>query len=547
MIALEGINPLSLFALGVAASMLVIPLVWKVAPKVGLIDVPDPRKVHAVPVPRVGGWGITIGTVVPLLLSFPLDPVVQSFLLGAVTLFAFGVWDDVKELGHWPKFAGQLIAVGFVVLHGDLYVTRLPFLELTLDPITGRVFTMFALVGAINASNHSDGLDGLAGGEALLSLIAMAALAYVVGDAFVVGVALAAIGGILGFLRYNSHPARVFMGDSGSQVLGFTLGFLAVYLTQVAHTAMSAALPLLLLGLPIADIAVVLFMRARGGRNWFKATRNHVHHRLLDLGLAHCETVIVIYSIHALLVVSAVLLRYESDWLVATVYFAIVGSLFLALGAAEHRGFDLHRLRSSTPLAFAAVATLAAHPTLRAAPLAAVAIVTPAVLLLGALSAASVPGDFALAATGLAAVIVAELVRTRGAGSAVTRAASYTAVIVVAYLLAFHLAAAPMVRTGIIGAMIVLAVAVAAYIRLSTQHDFGTTPTDYLVLFGILALLAFGSIAANSRAVVGLIAYAAVLLYAAEIILGRGSVSGRRLHVATLVALAVVAVRGASW
>src|SRR5262245_34713952 len=169
--------------------MLVIPLVWKVAPKVGLIDVPDPRKVHAVPVPRVGGWGITIGMVVPLALSFPLDPVVQSFLLGALTLFAFGVWDDVKELGHWPKFVGQVIAVAFVVFYGDLYVTRLPFFEeLTLDPVTGRLFTLFALVGAINASNHSDGLDGLAGGEALLSLIAMAALAYVVGDAFVVGV-----------------------------------------------------------------------------------------------------------------------------------------------------------------------------------------------------------------------------------------------------------------------------------------------------------------------------------------------------------------------
>lgn len=547
MTTLEGINPLSLFALGVAASMLVIPLVWKVAPKIGLIDVPDPRKVHAVPVPRVGGWGITIGTVVPLLLSFSLDPVVQSFLLGAVTLFGFGVWDDVKELGHWPKFAGQLIAVGFVVFHGDLYVTRLPFLELTLDPITGRVFTMFALVGVINASNHSDGLDGLAGGEALLSLIAMGALAYVVGDAFVVSVALAAIGGILGFLRYNSHPARVFMGDSGSQVLGFTLGFLAVYLTQVVHTAMSAALPLLLLGLPIADIVVVLFMRARAGRNWFKATRNHVHHRLLELGLGHYETVIVIYSLHALLVVSAVLLRYESDWLVATVYFAVVGSLFLALGVAERRGFDLDRLRSSTPGAFAVLATLVANPALRAAPLAAVAIVTPAVLLLGALSAASVPGDFALVAAGLTAVIAAELIRTRGAGSAVTRAASYTTAIVIAYLLAFHLGAAPMVRTGILAAMVVLAVAVAAYIRLSARHDFGTTPTDYLVLFGILALLAFGSIAANSRAVVELIAYAAVLLYAAEIILGRGSVSGRRLHVATLVALAVVAVRGASW
>jgi UDP-GlcNAc:undecaprenyl-phosphate GlcNAc-1-phosphate transferase len=536
-----GANPFLLFALGVAASMLVIPLVRKVAPQVGLIDLPDPRKVHRTPVPRVGGWGITIGALVPLLLSFQLDHVVQSFVLGVVTLFVFGVWDDVKELGHWTKFAGQLLAVGIVVFHGDLYVTRLPFLDtVTLDPLTGRLFTMFAVVGAINASNHSDGLDGLAGGEALLSLIAMAGLGYVVGDALAVGVALATIGGILGFLRYNSHPARVFMGDSGSQVLGFTLGFLAVYLTQIVHTAISAALPLLLLGLPIADIVVVLYLRMRSGRSWFRATRNHIHHRLLDLGFAHYETVIVIYSVHALLVVSSVLLRYESDWLVTAVYLAIVCGFFAALRFAERRRFDL---RSVMKLLRAAFEGLGGRERLRATATV-IGLVVPGFALLGATTAETVPADFAIAAAVLAAAISIELVRTRSL-SPIARAANYTALIFTAYLFAFHPGEAVALRAAVIGAMAALGLAVAVYIRCAAQQEFGTTPTDYLVVFGLLGLMAFGSIAANSRAVVALVAYAAVLLYAAEIIVGRSERGTRALQVATLGALAIMAVRGA--
>ena len=205
--------------------------------------------------------------------------------------------------------------------------------------LNGKPFTVFALVGAINAVNHSDGLDGLAAGECMLSLIALATLGFLAGSTLVMGLALAAVGGLLGFLRYNSHPARVFMGDSGSQVLGFTVAFLTIYLTQVADTALSAALPLLLLGVPIADILAVLYQRIAGGMNWFKASRNHVHHRLLDLGFRHYETVIIIYSIQASLVVSAVLLRYQSDSTIAAVYLLVAAALFAVLTLAERSGW----------------------------------------------------------------------------------------------------------------------------------------------------------------------------------------------------------------
>jgi UDP-GlcNAc:undecaprenyl-phosphate GlcNAc-1-phosphate transferase len=279
-----------------AVSMLVIPVVARLAPRLGLIDTPDPRKVHTAPTPRIGGWGIALGTLVPLVLLFKFDPLLQSFVIGVAALFLFGVWDDARELGHWPKFVGQAIATGIVVFHGDLYVTRLPFVEgFSFAPLAGQLFTMVAMTGVINAINHSDGLDGLAGGETLLSLMAIAFLGHTASDGFVTGIALATIGGTLGFLRYNTHPAQVFMGDSGSQVLGFSLAFLVVDLSQVVNPAMSAAVPVLLLGLPIADILVVLYKRASGGMNWFRATRNHVHHRLLDLGFTHFESVVCIY------------------------------------------------------------------------------------------------------------------------------------------------------------------------------------------------------------------------------------------------------------
>ena len=544
---MAGINPFLLLTLGIAVSMLVVPLLSRFAPRLGLLDLPDARKVHVTPVPRVGGWGIVIGGLVPVLLSFALDPLLQSFVFGAAVLFVFGVWDDARELGHWTKFVGQILAVGAVVFYGDLYVMRLPFVEADwLHPLASKCFTIFALIGAINAINHSDGLDGLAAGESLLTLVAMAVLAYVVGDALAVGISLAMIGGILGFLRYNSHPARVFMGDSGSQVLGFTLGFLVVYLTQVAHTALSAALPLLLLGLPVADILAVLYQRIHAGDNWFKATRNHVHHRLLTLGFDHYETVIIIYSIQAVLVISGVLLRYEADAMVTAVYVAVIGTLFLSLIMAERSGWHVRHDAATPSRIEATIRYLAQNRLVRRAPLGVISALVPAVMLFGSVWVATVPRDFAIAAGVLAAVVLAETLRTRARRSPLARAAVYAAAIFCAYLLILYPRAEDVhVHAVTLGAMVLLAAAIAAYVRLATQQEFSTTPTDYLVAFGVLALIVFGAVDTSSRAIVELVAYATILLYGCEVVLGRGSQRWPVLHVSTFATLAILALRGA--
>src|SRR5215472_16038363 len=528
-------NPVFQLTLAVAVSMLLIPLARRVAPRLGLIDMPDARKVHSVPIPRVGGWGIAIGSLLPIALVYRLDPLVQSFLGGCLILFAFGVWDDARTIGHWAKFLGQLAAAGAVVYYGDLWVSRLPFIDSALPPALGKPFTLFALVGVINAINHSDGLDGLAAGESILSLIALAILGYTSGSPFILSIALATMGGIFGFLRYNSHPAYVFMGDCGSQVLGFTLGFLVVYLTQTANTAVSAALPLLILGLPVADILSVLYQRIRRGMNWFKATRNHVHHRLLELGFDHYETVVIIYSIQAGFVVSAVLARYEPDISVTLIYATGVGALFSALWVAERKGWRLPRARGVESRLSRAVAVLKASQATLKGPLLVITAVTPVVMVLSALWMVRIPPDVAIAAALLAIVPAVQIFWPRLMRPALLRLAIYATASLPAYLLISG-AVPHDAQWLIIGVIIVLGLAVVTYVRFSAEQRFGTTPTDYLIVFGVAALMVFGSIEVRSRNVVEAVLLATVLMYACEILVGsaRRAAGHRLLQYSTL-------------
>jgi UDP-GlcNAc:undecaprenyl-phosphate GlcNAc-1-phosphate transferase len=538
-------NPLFQLTLAVAVSMLVIPLARSFAPRLGLIDIPDARKVHTVPIPRVGGWGITLGSLLPIALVYPMTPLLQSFLFGALILFAFGVWDDARSTGHWTKFLGQLAAAGAVVYYGDLWVSRLPFIDSAIPAALGRPFTMFALVGVINAINHSDGLDGLAAGESILTLLALATLGYLSGSSLVVGISLAATGGIFGFLRYNSYPAYVFMGDCGSQVLGFTLGFLVVYLTQTANSAVSAALPLLILGLPVADILSVLYQRIRGGLNWFKATRNHVHHRLLYLGFDHYETVVIIYSIQAAFVVSAVLARYESDVTVTVVYATGIAALFGVLAMAERRGWRIPRARGVESRLSRAVALLKASKATLKGPLLVITAVTPVVMVLSALGMVRVPPDIAVGAAMLAVVPAIQIFWPRLIRPALLRLAVYATASLPAYLL-INGAVPQGARSLAIAVIVVLGLAVVAYVRFSAEERFGTTPTDFLIVCGVVALSVFGSIEANSRNVVEAVLFATVLMYACEIIVGgtSGTASRRVLQFSTLGTLLIVTLRG---
>ena len=335
-------NLLLAFAIAAGLSAALIPPATRLASRLGMLDHPTNRKVHLAPIARTGGWGIVVGALVPFLYSLSVDPLLLSYLIGAVVLFGFGLWDDAANLNHRLKFIGQTVAAAGVVFCGDLYVTRIPFMgEMPMPEMYARPFSVFALVGVINAVNHSDGLDGLAGGECLLSLAAILALLLpAVGAADSMALlACATLGSTLAFLRYNRHPARVFMGDTGSQFLGFTLGVLIIYLAQHTERQFAPSAALLLIGMPVFDILVTLALRIRCGMSWFAGSRNHLHHRLLDRGFGHYAAVGILCGMQAALVAVGYLLHQQSESVLLGCYVLICGGALSALVIAERRGW----------------------------------------------------------------------------------------------------------------------------------------------------------------------------------------------------------------
>lgn len=476
------------FVTAMAISMAVIPLMARLAPRIGMIDRPDPRKVHVKPIPRAGGVGIVLGALIPIVLWLPMDELMRAYVLGSIILLVFGVWDDISELGHYTKFVGQFTAVALVVYYGELYVTHLPFMGgETIPALFGMPFTIFAMIGAINALNHSDGLDGLAGGMSLLSLAGMSYLAFLSDGFSVIFIASATLGGVFGFLRFNTHPAKVFMGDGGSQFLGFTLGFLVIFLVERVNPALSAALPALLLGLPIIDILAVFAQRAYHGMNWFRASKNHVHHRLLELGFDHYEAVVVKYSIQAVFVVSAIFFGYESDALILAIYLGVATMLFVLLTTAEHKGWRAHATNKESRMALV-IRAIKAHRFFTLASTNVVAVFISIYFIFVSAMSPHVPQDLAIASAILVLALVLALFLTRGnSGSIVVRAAHYVTAAFVVYLATKALVKySPILETAELTYFIVLAVVIGFSVRYAGKNQFTTTPMDYLVIFIVL-------------------------------------------------------------
>jgi UDP-GlcNAc:undecaprenyl-phosphate GlcNAc-1-phosphate transferase len=544
----HGVTPMTLILpliVSLVLSMVIIPVMVRLAPRLGMIDRPDTRKVHALPIPRVGGVGIVLGALLPVILLLPLDPSLKAYLFGALVLFGFGVMDDCRELGHYVKFIGQFIAVIAVVYYGDVFVTHLPFMGG--EPVSaavGRPFTVFAMVGMINAINHSDGLDGLAGGESMLSLGGIAYLSYLAGGETVALIAFATIGGLFGFMRFNTYPARIFMGDGGSQFLGYTLGFLAVLLTQQVNPALSPALPALLLGLPIADIIAVFAQRVYHRMNWFAATKNHIHHRLLDLGFHHYESVVIVYSVQALLVFCAVLMPYEADALILGIYAVVVAAVFGFLHAAERSRW---RMRKQDDLAAVEGFFHSARqsPRLLSVAYGLVFMGISLFMLAGAFIATTIPYDFTLAAMALFVLMLVRLLSGFHLSILPLRLLVYVAIVFVVYLTntyqPAYLAGADPVTYAFFG---VLLTGITLSIRYANGGDFNVTPMDFLVVLTVLALAVLankGMVDANMTAVA---LKSIILFYGAELILGRMKQRWNFFTVSVLVSLLVTGVRG---
>ncbi|HET6421445.1 MAG TPA: MraY family glycosyltransferase [Geobacteraceae bacterium] len=317
----------------------------RLAARYEMVDFPNPRKVHTIPVPRIGGFAMALGALVPVILWTKADDFVRAYLAGAGTLVLFGLVDDMKGLGYKAKFTGQVMAALIAVFFGGVRISSLGALlpgAMQIPDWFSFLLSLVAIVGVTNAINLSDGLDGLAGGISLLGFCCIAYLAYLAGNDAVIILSLSMAGAIFGFLRFNTYPASLFMGDTGSQLLGFSAVVLAIKITQ-GDTPFSPVLPLIILGFPVLDTLTVMVERVREGRPPFSPDKNHFHHRLIRIGLAHTEAVFAIYVFQAVMIVSAVLFKYHSDWVLIASYAVFSALIITAFAVADRRGFQFKR------------------------------------------------------------------------------------------------------------------------------------------------------------------------------------------------------------
>lgn len=325
-----------------------IPPLMKLSPIIKLIDTPNERKVHQKLIPRIGGIAIVLGAILPLVIWVPQSEVQWSLFLSIGVLLGFGIWDDRADLDFRIKLFGQTVSAMIAVFGADVRLIWLPFFSDTELPLLlSQMISIVALIGIINALNLVDGLDGLAGGSTLVGFSLIAFLAYQASDVTLTLLCLSVVGALLGFLRFNTHPASIFMGDSGSQFLGFVAGITCLRLTQQSDVGISPLFPLLLFAIPIFDTFVVMMRRVAQGRSPFSPDRNHIHHRLLAAGLDHYETVVTIYVVQGLLAFLGYYFRYHSDIQVLVILVSVLTLLFGALHWCDKNPNALGQMLSS--------------------------------------------------------------------------------------------------------------------------------------------------------------------------------------------------------
>jgi UDP-GlcNAc:undecaprenyl-phosphate GlcNAc-1-phosphate transferase len=539
------------FILAMAVTMAWLPLFVRLANRWLFIDQPGERKVHSIPIPRVGGLAMAAGVLVAALLTIRLQAQDRWFLFAAAVLIVFGALDDRFDLDYRLKLLGQLIAVSIVVLLGGVQVHSLTFSDpVVLPDWLAMPLSVFFLVGVTNAINLADGLDGLAGGTTFLCLCAVALLSSVGDPGAATALACAFAGAVLGFLRFNTYPASVFMGDAGSQLLGFTIGVLSVRATQGVSSQVSAALPVLLLALPILDTLSVMAQRVGEGRSPFSADKNHIHHKLLALGFDHHEAVMVIYTVQACLFVAAYFLRYESDLLILAVVGAFFAASLVAFQVAERRGWRLRRLPRSSRAAPDSKVSLAVElsrllPRYSYAALA-IALATFAALIV--LETSTLKSDMQILAITLAVMVGGFLVFRRTAPIMfLEKGVLFVSGTMLVYLEAINTAADQSFPVLTWAAVLVVGAASAVRLRQFNDRRFELTPLDLIVLFMALvvpSLLGNGRLPhVGAQAIAKLV----ILLYGIEMLVTRSEQRAVWVRVVAALVLAALVLRSAGY
>ena len=465
--------------------MALIPPLRIAAERFQVMDLPGERKVHEHPVPRVGGLAFAVGACIAIAWWGARDATTFSVLLGCVIIVAFGVWDDRVDLSYRSKLVGQLLASFAVVWGGDIWFTTLPFLPDVEVPVwAGMLVTVVFLVGVSNAVNLTDGLDGLAGGLSFLTLSGIAYLAYLSNDSTVLLLTVPFLGGLLGFLRYNTYPARIFMGDGGSQLLGFIMGVLAILLTDSSRGPFSPSLAFFLLGLPFLDTLGVTGQRLAEGRSPFMGDRAHIHHKLLRFGFTHYEAVTVIYTIQAGMLGLAFLLRWQSDTLILPLYLMIAGSVLMLFIAAGRGLLPNLTSQSGHFLSTVAVTRLMNGPWLTDLPMQFLAVIVPCFLIALVFVPSNVPTDVGYLSIIIFGIVLFGLSLSPRVAPYFVRGGLYVGTTFLLYVCEesrYRSMSAVAMAHNVF--FIVVALMVLLSLRFNEQNRFQTTPLDYLMVF----------------------------------------------------------------
>ena len=316
----------ALFAFGVAALLawLLVPVAERLAWRIGAVDRPNERSLHESPTPKLGGLAIFVAAVVATLLFLPWAQQTQALLAGATVITIVGVVDDVFEMPALAKLAGQTIAAAIPVFNGvNASVFTLPFIggvdlrsvELFDLPLVGEVhlghvLTIVGIVAVINVINLIDGVDGLAAGVCVISAGTLSIIALSLDKTGAGVLAALTAGAALGFLRHGFPPASSFMGDTGSNLLGYLLGAIAVQGALKTNAVVALLFPLLILAVPILDTGFVIAKRIKYRRPIYRADRWHFHHRMANIGFSQRRTLAYLYGWAAVMAGLALALRF---------------------------------------------------------------------------------------------------------------------------------------------------------------------------------------------------------------------------------------------
>lgn len=312
---------------------LLTPLTIFIAPRIGAMDIPkDKRRVHNKPMPRFGGMAIYIGIMVGLAVFAMQDSRIPPVMVGCTIIYVIGVVDDIKEMRPAVKFIGQVAAATVVFAMG----LRIEFItnwfgsgHMEFGMVACYFLTVIWLAGITNAVNLMDGLDGLAAGITCISAVCIAYVSYIHGWYVPTIGMMVVAGACAGFLPFNFHPAKTFMGDGGSQVLGFAVAALSVLGTVKSATLVVVVIPALVLGLPIFDTLLAIIRRTVRRQSIGTADKEHLHHRILRAGFGQRRAVLLMYSVSGIMGIVAIL--YSRGLIVECIGLAIIAVIIVGV------------------------------------------------------------------------------------------------------------------------------------------------------------------------------------------------------------------------